>query len=60
MSLAIVLFFAFGTFIEIYFLKVVSDYISIINTLSLINGDISYNLLLTYDLNSRLRMVSNS
>ena len=36
MSLAVVSFFAVGTFIEIYFLKVVSDYISIINTLSLI------------------------
>ena len=36
MSLPIVSFFAFGTFAEIYFLKIVSDYISIINTLSLI------------------------
>ena len=36
MSLAVVSFFAVGTFTEIYFLKVVSEYISIINTLSLI------------------------
>ena len=36
MSFAVVLFFAFGTFVEIYFLKVVSDYISMINTMSLI------------------------
>lgn len=36
MSLAVVLVFAFGTFTEIYFLKVVSEYISILNTLSLI------------------------
>ena len=36
MSLAIVLFFAFGTFVEIYILRIVSDYISMINTLSLI------------------------
>ena len=36
MSLAIVTFFALGTFIEIFFLKVVSDYISMLNTLSLI------------------------
>ena len=36
MSLAIVSFFALGTFIEIFFLKVVSDYISMLNTLSLI------------------------
>lgn len=36
MSLPVVSFFAVGTFIEIYFLKVVSGYISIINTLSLI------------------------
>lgn len=36
MSLAVVLFFAVGTFCEIYLLTVVSTYISIINTLSLI------------------------
>ena len=36
MSLAVVLFFAVGTFVEIYLLTVVSSYISIINTLSLI------------------------
>ena len=36
MSLAVVLFFAVGTFVEIYFLKIVSGYISILNTLSLI------------------------
>ena len=36
MTLAVVLFFAVGTFIEIYFLKIVSDYISILNTVSLI------------------------
>ena len=36
MSLAIVSFFAFGTFVEIYFLRIVSDYISMINTMSLI------------------------
>ena len=36
MSLAVMSFFAVGTFTEIYFLKIVSEYISIINTLSLI------------------------
>ena len=36
MSLTVVLSFAVGTFIEIYFLKVISGYISILNTLSLI------------------------
>ena len=36
MSLAVVSFFAVGTFIEIYFLKIVSEHISMINTLSLI------------------------
>ena len=36
MSLAVILFFAVGTFVEIYLLTVVSLYISIINTLSLI------------------------
>ena len=36
MSLAVVLFFAVGTFVEIYLLTIVSSYISIINTLSLI------------------------
>ena len=36
MSLAVVLFFAVGTFVEIYLLTVVSSHISIINTLSLI------------------------
>lgn len=36
MTLAVVSFFAFGTFIEMYFLKITSDYISILNTLSLI------------------------
>ena len=36
MSLPVVTFFALGTFVEIYFLKVVSEYISILNTLSLI------------------------
>ena len=36
MSLAVVLFFAIGTFCEVYLLTVVSGHISIINTLSLI------------------------
>ena len=36
MSLAVVLFFAIGTLGEVYLLTVVSGYISIINTLSLI------------------------
>ena len=36
MTLTIVSFFAVGTFVEIYFLKILSSYISIINTLSLI------------------------
>ena len=36
MSLIVVSFFAAGTFIEIYFLKVISGYISMMNTLSLI------------------------
>ena len=36
MSLPVVTIFALGTFVEIYFLKVVSEYISILNTLSLI------------------------
>ena len=36
MSLAVILFFAVGTFVEIYLLTVVSLYISIMNTLSLI------------------------
>ena len=36
MSVTVVLSFAVGTFIEIYFLKVISGYISILNTLSLI------------------------
>ena len=36
MSLYVVLCFAVGTFVEIYFLKVVSGYISVLNTLSLI------------------------
>ena len=36
MSLAVVLFFAVGTLCEVYLLTVVSGYISIINTLSLI------------------------
>ena len=36
MSLAVILFFAVGTFVEIYLLTIVSSYISIINTLSLI------------------------
>ena len=36
MSLAVVLFFAVGTFFEVYLLTVVSGHISIINTLSLI------------------------
>ena len=36
MTLTIASFFAVGTFVEIYFLKILSSYISIINTLSLI------------------------
>ena len=36
MPLAVILFFAVGTFVEIYLLTVVSLYISIMNTLSLI------------------------
>ena len=36
MSLAVVLFFAIGTLCEVYLLTIVSGYISIINTLSLI------------------------
>ena len=36
MPLAVILFFAVGTFVEIYLLTVVSVYISIMNTLSLI------------------------
>jgi len=36
MSLAVVLFFAVGTLCEVYLLTIVSGYISIINTLSLI------------------------
>ena len=36
MTLTIASFFAVGTFAEIYFLRILSSYISIINTLSLI------------------------
>ena len=36
MSLAVVLFFAIGTLCEVYLLTIVSGYISIMNTLSLI------------------------
>ena len=36
MSLAVILFFALATFFEVYLLTVVSGYISIMNTLSLI------------------------